>query len=120
MADIEQQLREDRAMRNAAKGLVKSSIDNVKGDMAQRGFGARVASRAKDGAAQIADDSADFVRSHGNQVGTGLVIGALALVGWMFRDRIADAVNDVLNQDEDTEGAPDAEPEAPVDDFPTD
>ncbi|MEL1250351.1 hypothetical protein [Aurantiacibacter gilvus] len=120
MADPEQQLREDRALRNDAKGLVKNSIDNVKGDMAQRGFGARVASRAKDGAAQIADDSADFVRSHGNQLGTGLVFGALALVGWMFRGQIADAIYELVNQDEDAADEADPEPEAPVDDLHSD
>ncbi len=123
MADIEQQLREDRAMRNAAKGLVKNSIDNVKGDMAQRGFGARVAARAKDGAAQIADDSVDFVRNHGSQVGAGLVFGALALVGWVFRERIADAIYDIVNREEDAEGGEpteaEPEPEAATDDLPT-
>lgn len=123
MADLEHQLREDRALRNAAKGLVTRGIGNVKGDMAQRGFGARIAARARDGAAEIADNSAEFARGHRGQLGAGLAVGALAVVGWMFRERIADAVYNLVNRGEDAEDeniALDPGPGDDADDIPTD
>ena len=115
MADIEQQLREDRALRNAAKRLVTSGLQNVKGDMAEKGLGARLLDRARDGAVEIAENSADLAADNRAQVGTGLALGALAFVGWVFRDRLADAINAALEELE----APEEEDE-PHDSAPTD
>lgn len=98
MADLEQQLREDRALRNAARRLVTSGLEHVKGDVAEKGFGARLLDRAKDGAAEIAENSADLAANNRAQVSTGLALGALAFVGWMFRDQLADAINAALEE----------------------
>ena len=102
MTEQERQLHEDRQLRNAAKGLVKRSVGNLKGGFSSRGLGGRVASRVKDGGSQIADDGVAFARDHKAQIGVGLAVGALAVVGWMFRDRIADAVLNLVQRDEDT------------------
>lgn len=98
MADLEQQLQEDRALRNAAKRLVKSDLGFVKSGMAQKGLGARVAGRAKDGAADIAESTADFAETHRAQVGTGIAIAVLAVAGWIFRDRLSDAIFDLIHE----------------------
>lgn len=109
MADLEQQLREDRALRNAAKRLVTSSISHVKDDMAQKGLAARLLDRAKDGAAEIAENSVDLAAKNRAQVGTGIAFGLLAFVGWMFRDNIADAINALLEAEQETDGESDAD-----------
>ncbi|GAA5050349.1 hypothetical protein GCM10023208_09240 [Erythrobacter westpacificensis] len=98
MADIEQQLHEDRALRNAAKRLVKADLGFVKGDMAEKGIGGRIAGRAKDGAADIAENTADYAGEHRLQVGTGFFIAAAAFAGWIFRDRLADAVYNLFHE----------------------
>ncbi|MFB0611361.1 hypothetical protein [Aurantiacibacter poecillastricola] len=92
MADLEYQLHEDRVLRDAAKRLVKADIAFVKGDMSQKGLGGRMADRAKDGAADIAENAAEYADTHRTEVGTGLAVGILALIAWIFRDRLADAV----------------------------
>jgi hypothetical protein len=97
MADLEQQLQEDRTLRDAAKGLLKSDLGFVKNGMAQKGLGARVASRAKDGAAEIAENTAGFADDHRAQIGTGIAVAALAVAGWLFRDQLADAIYDLLH-----------------------
>jgi hypothetical protein len=108
MSEIEQQLHEDRALRNAARRLVTSGLGHVKGDMAQKGLGARLLDRARDGAAEIAENSADLAANNRAQVGTGIAFGLLAFVGWMFRDNLADAINALLEAEDASDGDSDA------------
>lgn len=107
MADLEQQLHEDRLMRDAAKRLVKSDIAYLKGDMAEKGIGGRAADRAKDGAADLAENAADYADAHRAQVGTGIAVAVLAIIAWIFRDRIADAIHDMFHDESDWEQASD-------------
>lgn len=97
MADLESDLRQDRALRNAAKRLVKADLGFLKGDVAEKGLGGRIADRAKDGAAGIAESAADFAGENKLQVGTGLVVAAAAFAGWIFRDRLGDAIYDLFH-----------------------
>lgn len=98
MADLERELKEDLMLRNAAKRLVKADLGFLKGDMAQKGLGSRVADRARDGAADIAENATDYADTHRVQVGTGIAVALAALLGWIFRDRLADAVYDMLHE----------------------
>lgn len=98
MANLEQDLREDRMLRDAAKRLVKADIGFLKGDMAEKGIGARIADRAKDGAAEMADDAAHYAGTYRTEVGTGVVVAILAILGWIFRDRLADAVYSMFHE----------------------
>lgn len=100
MAETEQQLQEDLALRNAAKRLVKSGVENVKSDFAGRSLGSRVAQRVKDGSADMAEDVGEFASEHRWQLGTGLLVGAVACVGWMFRDQLADAVYNLVHRND--------------------
>lgn len=97
MADLEQQLLEDRALRNAAKNLVSNDLGHLKNGMGQKGLGNRVASRAKDGAADIAEKSADFADSHRGQLGAGIALAVVGVVGWLFRDQLADLISDLID-----------------------
>lgn len=98
MPDLQHQLREDRALRNAAKRLVKADVAFVKGDVAQKGIGSRIAGRAKEGAAGMAENTADYADENRAIVGTGVAIAIAAVVGWIFRDRLADAVYDLFHE----------------------
>ncbi|WP_338244754.1 hypothetical protein [Aurantiacibacter hainanensis] len=98
MADLERELKEDLMLRNAAKRLVKADLAFLKGDMAQKSLGGRVADRAKDGAADMAENAADYADTHRVQVGTGVAVAIAAIAAWIFRDRLADAVYDMLHE----------------------
>lgn len=98
MPDLEHELREDRALRNAAKQLLKADISYLKGDMASKGIGGRIAGRAKDGAADIGEELVDFANENRAQVGTGIAVALLAFVGWLFRDRLADAIYEIVHE----------------------
>lgn len=98
MADLEHDLREDRALRNAAKQLVKADISFLKGDMVQKGLGARAVDRAKDGAADIAENTVEYASENRLQVGTGIALAIVAFAGWIFRDRLSDAVYGLFHE----------------------
>lgn len=104
MANIDRQLAEDRELRKAAKQLVKGDVDRIKANLASGGVGKRAAGRAKDGAAEIAENAGDFVSTHRAQIGGGLLVGALALAGWLFRDQITaqitGAIQTLASQDD--------------------
>ena len=97
MADLQEQLHEDRMLRDAAKQLVKADVASVKGDVSRKGLGGRVVDRAKDGAAELTDNATDFADTHRTQVGTGIVVAVAAIAGWIFRDRLADALYDLFH-----------------------
>ncbi len=98
MADLQQQLHEDRMLRDAAKRMVKSDMRFVKGDVASRGLGARFADRAKDGAAEFADRTGSYADTHRAQVGTGIAVAAVAFFGWIFREELSDAVYNLFHE----------------------
>lgn len=97
MADLRSQLHEDRMLRDAAKRLVKNDMAFVRGDVSRKGLGGRFADRAKDGAAELADTAGSYADTHRAQVGTGLVVGVAAVVGWIFREQLAEAVYDLFH-----------------------
>ena len=108
MADLENDLRQDRALRNAAKHLLKADLGFLKGDVAEKGMGGRIAGRVKDGAADVAESAVEFAGEHKLQLGAGLVVAAAAFAGWMFRDRLGDAIYDLLHSKGPLEKAADA------------
>lgn len=98
MPDLEAELKEDLMLRNAAKRLVKADLGFVKGDVAQKGIGSRAAGRAREGAADIAENAADYADTHRVQVGTGIAVAVAAFAGWIFRDRLADAIYGLFHE----------------------
>lgn len=92
MADSLQSLEEDRRMRDAARKLIDSDIRNLRGDVDEQGVGSRMALRLREGAEGVGDDIAAFAKANPTQVGTALAIGTAVTFAWLFRDRIADAV----------------------------
>jgi len=98
MADIERQFHEDRMLRDAARQLLTNGIDRLRGEGEAPALPARALGEAKDGTAQLLDGAVDFARSHKAGLGAGLAVGLAAALGWIFRDRIADAVHALSSQ----------------------
>ena len=92
MNKAEQALLEDRANRNAARSLFDTRLASVKGDLAARSIGGRIADKAKSDAASAARQGLAVAKeSKGIIAGT---LGALAL--WAFRKKLAAAAETML------------------------
>lgn len=92
MSDTKAQLREDRAMRDAARSLVTNGLDHLRGDLADQGIATRAAIRMREGAEGLADDTAQFARENPGRIGSGLALGFSLLFAWLFRDQISELV----------------------------
>jgi glutathione S-transferase len=99
---LARQLKEDRAMREAALTLFKSDLELIRQDQKNRGLGARLADRLGEGAADMAEDAADYVS---NNRGT-IAVAAMAAALWFARRPI---LRLFAGEEEET-----SEPEAPL------
>lgn len=86
-------LREDREVRNAAKGTFDANLAQVRADLDARGVGGRIADTATGGVKQAAAQALEVADQN-----RGIVAGTLAaLVLWFARkplQRAASAVKD--------------------------
>lgn len=101
MPDIDQQLREDLAMRNAAKALVSLDIDNMRGGVQRKSLGSRFADRMKDGTHGIVDDASDFARANPGRVGSGLALGLGFLLAYVFREPLTRMIQRIWDPDKE-------------------
>ena len=75
------QMEEDRALRDAARALVKGDIAHLRGDVEEKGIAARVASSIKLGASDVFDEGMELAERHKTaSYGLGAVLAAV--VGW--------------------------------------
>lgn len=89
MADLKQQLAADRAMRDAAKLVVETDVDFIKGDVERQSIGERVKLRAEEGALE----AAEYTEANPGRVGSAIALIIAALFAWIFRERIVEAVD---------------------------
>ena len=101
MSRLEREFRQDRALRNTAKRLLKNDWRAVRGDMGERGVGQRMLDRAEEGVEDIAQEFADYARANPAKVGTGVVVALAAFAGWLFRDTIADKAREAWDRHDD-------------------
>lgn len=81
MSARKRQMEEDRALRDAARALVRDDIDHLKGDVEEKGIVARVASSAMMGAADIVEEGIELVDKHKPaSYGIGAVFAMI--LGW--------------------------------------
>ena len=75
------QMEEDRALRDAARALVKDDIAHLRGDVEEKGIGARIASSFVLGVSDIVGEGVELVERHKPaSYGVGAVLAAV--VGW--------------------------------------
>jgi hypothetical protein len=105
MADPARQLLEDRALRDAARELVQGDIGYIREGLANRGIPARILDRATGSAREISGEAAIAAKENAVTLGTGVAVGALAAMAWVFRSQLSQIACDLMG------GAPTGEPE---------
>lgn len=78
---LEMQLREDRALRNAALAVVKADLAHVRADLTSRGVGARIFDRIGEGAFDVFEEAVEVADNHRGALATLLA----AVVLWFAR-----------------------------------
>jgi hypothetical protein len=81
---LELQLREDRALRNAALALLKADIAHLRADLTSRGVGARIFDRIGEGAVDVFEEAVEVAENHRGALATLLA----AVVLWFARHPI--------------------------------
>ena len=78
---LEMQLREDRALRNAARAVVMADLAHVRADLTSRGVGARIFDRIGEGAVDVFEEAVEVADNHRGALAT--LIAAVVL--WFAR-----------------------------------
>jgi hypothetical protein len=97
VSDLEQRLAEDKALRDAALGLFKADLALVRGDLADRGIGPRIADRLGESVMDILDDAIDYAEDNKGTIAAGIA----AVVLWFARRPILAALGRLIGDDEE-------------------
>ena len=90
-------LAEYRALRDEAWTVVRDDLDALQDDLTAHGIGQRIKDRAAEEAQQAWDQARDIASEH-----KGVVAGTLlALVAWLLRGPIGDALAALFGRDDD-------------------
>jgi hypothetical protein len=106
-AERESQLREDRALRDAALALLHADIANLRANFSGKSISSRLIERIGDGAADVFDEAVEVAESHKGVLATLLA----AIVLWFARNPIialfdgddSEAVGDAAERDKGTD-----------------
>lgn len=93
MSDPLHRLEADRLMRDSARKLVEDGVRNLRGDVEEQGVAARLALRMREGAQGVGGDLAAYARNNPARAGSALALGTALLLGWVFRNRLAQWVD---------------------------
>ena len=74
-------MEEDRALRDAARALVKDDIDHLKGDVEEKGIGARIANSALLGVSDIFAEGKELAEKN-KPASYGIGAAVAAVIGW--------------------------------------
>jgi len=91
-SDLAGRLAEDKALRDAALQLFKSDIALIRGDLDERGVGARAKDRLGEAALGMVEDAIDYAQDNKGWVAAG----AAAVVLWFARRPILGWLADLL------------------------
>ncbi len=98
MADHARKLREDRALRKAARALVTSDIAFIRDGVQQRSIPQRIGARLGGSARDIAGEAAELAKENRTAIGAGLAVGAAGLLAWLFRGQIKAGAEKLLDR----------------------
>jgi len=79
------ELLEDRALRDAARGMLQDDIAFIRESISARSLPGRLADRLSGSARDIADEAATVADEHRLALGVGLMLGVAGLAAWLFR-----------------------------------
>ena len=99
---LEMQLREDRALRDAALALLKADVAHVRADLTSRGVGARIFDRVGEGAVDVFEEAVSVADNHRGALAT--LVAAVIL--WFARHPLMSLFSD----DDEDEGPAEQEP----------
>jgi len=94
---LSRQLREDKALRDAALALVKADLAHLRGDLTGKSLGARFVDRMSEGAVDVFEDAVEVADDHKGVLATLLA----AVVLWFARNPILSLFDDRDDDDED-------------------
>jgi hypothetical protein len=92
---LERQLREDRALRNAARALFEADLAHLRASLAGKSISSRIAERIGEGASDVLDEAIEVADNNKGVIATLLA----AIVLWFARHPILDMFSD--DEDED-------------------
>jgi hypothetical protein len=93
MSNPEDQLEQDRALRDEARELFIGGLAQLRQDMTPRAIGERIADRVGAKADSASDAAFDLVETHGRTAAAALAVAASAGVLWLARKPILAGVS---------------------------
>lgn len=96
MPDPENQLLEDRALRDAARKLVRDDFGFIRESLGARSVPLRIADRLTGGAQDIAGEAALVADENRKALGAGLVVSVLGVAAFLYRDKLIAGVEQLL------------------------
>lgn len=96
MSPMKRRLHEDRALRDAARGVVTRDVAYLKSDVAEQGLVSRVMATGADYACVMADGAVDIARENRGKLSGGVALLAAGLAVWIYRDEIGDLVSGMV------------------------
>jgi len=96
VSDLASRLAEDKALRDAALQLFKSDIALIRGELDERGVGARAKDRVSEAALGMLDDAIDYAEDNRSWVAAS----AAAVMLWFARKPILGWLADLLEGEE--------------------
>lgn len=111
MSPAKQRLIEDRALRDAAKAIVSKDLAYLKSDAGRKGLAERAKETGADYLHGVADGVLDLAERNKGRLAGGAGLALAALLGWIFRDDLAAAVNGLVEGFTAGEGGSDGTPD---------
>ena len=103
MADSQRDMLEHRHLRDAAKRLLREDMGSIGSGVRNHTIGDRVKQRARHNAQTVSQEAEQFLRDNSGKIGASIAIIAGAVTTFLFRDKIANAVHDLLHRGEDND-----------------
>ena len=94
--DIDRQLREDRALRNAARAILDADMAHLRASLVGKSIGSRIVDRIGRGAADVFDEAVEVADSHKGALATLLA----AVVLWFARNPLIALFSDDAGEDD--------------------
>lgn len=116
MSNLEDQLDQDRALRDEARGLFIGGLAHLRQNITPKAIGERIADRVGAKADSASDAAIDLVETHGRTAAAALAAAASAGVLWLARKPIMAGISRLsgrsrADNDEGAEGDEDSENE---------